>query len=59
MKRRDAAAEVHPQAAETPKGMKSPAGRPVKRIDIEEGSKITIKYRVSFERFMNKEQAST
>ena len=32
-------------------------GRLVERIDAEEGSRITIKYRVSFERFMNKEQA--
>ena len=33
-------------------------GRLVERIDVEEGNKITIKYRVSFEQFMNKEQAS-
>ena len=32
--------------------------RLVERIDVEEGNKITIKYRVSFEQFMNKEQAS-
>ena len=33
-------------------------GRLVERMDVEEGNKITIKYRVSFEQFMNKEQAS-
>ena len=32
--------------------------RLIERIDVEEGNKITIKYRVSFEQFMNKEQAS-
>ena len=32
-------------------------GRLVERIDTEGGKKITIKYRVSFEQFMNKEQA--
>ena len=28
------------------------------RIDVEADNKVTIKYRVSFEQFMNKEQAS-
>ena len=32
--------------------------RLIERIDVEEGNKITIKYRVSFEQFMNKKQAS-
>ena len=32
-------------------------GRLVERIDAEEGNKITIKYRVFFEQFMNKKQA--
>ena len=32
-------------------------GSLVERIDAEEGNKSTIKYRISFERFMNKEQA--
>ena len=32
-------------------------GRPVERTDAEEGGRITIRYRVSFEQFMNKVQA--
>ena len=32
-------------------------GRPVERIDIKEGSRITIRYRVSFKQFINKERA--
>ncbi|MCR4882344.1 MAG: hypothetical protein K6A68_02175 [Clostridiales bacterium] len=32
-------------------------GRLVERIDAEEGNKDTIKYRVCFEQFTNKEQA--
>ena len=32
--------------------------RLVDRIDVDEGNKVTIKYRVSFEQFMSKEQAT-
>ena len=32
--------------------------RLVDRIDVEEGNKITIKYKVSFEQFMSADQAS-